>query len=225
MKRLIISEIFGPTIQGEGELIGTPCLFIRAGGCDFRCRWCDTQYAVLPQYAKQWQAMTTEAIIRKLQTLAQPPVLVVLSGGNPALQDFRPLIMQAKQHGYRFSIETQASYYSPWLLLADYITISPKPPSAGVPFDYDLSPYTAHKHVTIKCVIADNTDYLWAKKLVAQYPHFPLYLQPVALPNETTQERLARLRWLVNTCLQDNYYNLRLLPQLHTLLWSDTRGV
>ena len=45
-----ISEIFGPTIQGEGPLIGRPSIFVRTGGCDYRCNWCDTLYAVLPEY-------------------------------------------------------------------------------------------------------------------------------------------------------------------------------
>jgi 7-carboxy-7-deazaguanine synthase len=45
-----ISEIFGPTIQGEGPLIGRPTVFVRTAGCDYRCTWCDTLYAVLLEY-------------------------------------------------------------------------------------------------------------------------------------------------------------------------------
>jgi 7-carboxy-7-deazaguanine synthase len=41
-----ISEIFGPTIQGEGVLIGLPTVFVRTGGCDYRCSWCDSLHAV-----------------------------------------------------------------------------------------------------------------------------------------------------------------------------------
>ena len=41
-----ISEIFGPTIQGEGALIGQPTVFVRTGGCDYRCAWCDSLHAV-----------------------------------------------------------------------------------------------------------------------------------------------------------------------------------
>lgn len=40
--RIRISEIFGPTIQGEGALIGEPTVFVRTGGCDYRCSWCDS---------------------------------------------------------------------------------------------------------------------------------------------------------------------------------------
>jgi len=41
-----VSEIFGPTIQGEGALIGQPTVFVRTGGCDYRCSWCDSLHAV-----------------------------------------------------------------------------------------------------------------------------------------------------------------------------------
>ena len=41
-RTIAISEIFGPTIQGEGALIGKPTVFVRTGGCDYRCSWCDT---------------------------------------------------------------------------------------------------------------------------------------------------------------------------------------
>jgi 7-carboxy-7-deazaguanine synthase len=45
MTDILISEIFGPTIQGEGALVGKPTVFVRTGGCDYRCDWCDTVYA------------------------------------------------------------------------------------------------------------------------------------------------------------------------------------
>ena len=45
-----VSEIFGPTVQGEGPQIGCPTYFIRTGGCDYRCSWCDTPYAVFSDY-------------------------------------------------------------------------------------------------------------------------------------------------------------------------------
>ena len=82
-----ISEIFGPTVQGEGPLIGRPTVFVRTGGCDFRCRWCDTLYAVLPEYRDEWRVMTPVEILTRVGELSgSQPVLVSLSGGNPAIQ-------------------------------------------------------------------------------------------------------------------------------------------
>ncbi|CUH42006.1 7-carboxy-7-deazaguanine synthase [Ruegeria atlantica] len=54
---LRISEIFGPTVQGEGALIGQPTVLVRSGGCDFRCSWCDSLHAVDSAFAtigQQW---------------------------------------------------------------------------------------------------------------------------------------------------------------------------
>ena len=49
---LPVVEIFGPTIQGEGAEAGIPTHFVRVGGCDFRCSWCDTMYAVDPEIVR-----------------------------------------------------------------------------------------------------------------------------------------------------------------------------
>ena len=109
-KRIRISEIFGPTIQGEGPLIGRPTVFVRTGGCDYRCTWCDTLYAVLPEYRDDWVPMTPDEIMARVNELAGgKPVLVSLSGGNPALQPLAPLIALGRERGLSFVMETQGS--------------------------------------------------------------------------------------------------------------------
>ena len=60
---LRVVEIFGPTIQGEGALIGEPTVFVRTGGCDYRCSWCDSLHAVDSAYRHDWKPMSAEAII------------------------------------------------------------------------------------------------------------------------------------------------------------------
>jgi 7-carboxy-7-deazaguanine synthase len=93
IERIRISEIFGPTIQGEGPLIGRPTVFVRTAGCDYRCNWCDTLYAVLPEYRDEWTLMTSSEILSQVNELAaNQPVLISLSGGNPALQPLDSLI-------------------------------------------------------------------------------------------------------------------------------------
>src|SRR5262249_776223 len=56
-----VSEIFGPTIQGEGVLIGLPTVFVRSGGCDYRCSWCDSMHAVDTRFRADWRPMSVEA--------------------------------------------------------------------------------------------------------------------------------------------------------------------
>ena len=78
-----VSEIFGPTIQGEGALIGEPTVFVRTGGCDYRCSWCDSLHAVDSEFRHTWQAMSTEAVWQKIEDLSGGvPLLVSLSGGT-----------------------------------------------------------------------------------------------------------------------------------------------
>ena len=76
MTKLRISEIFGPTIQGEGALIGKPTVFVRAGGCDYRCSWCDTLYAVDSQFRKDWTPMTTDEVWAQVQKLSNSELFV-----------------------------------------------------------------------------------------------------------------------------------------------------
>ena len=68
-ERIHVSEIFGPTVQGEGPLIGRASVFVRTGGCDYRCSWCDTLYAVLPQYRNDWTPMTPADIMASKASL------------------------------------------------------------------------------------------------------------------------------------------------------------
>ena len=105
-ERVRISEIFGPTIQGEGPLIGHPTVFVRTAGCDYRCAWCDTLYAVLPEYRDEWTLMSPPQIMARVNELAgDSPVLISLSGGNPALQPLAPVIALGRRNGHSFALE------------------------------------------------------------------------------------------------------------------------
>ena len=74
---LRIAEIFGPTIQGEGALIGEPTVFVRAGGCDYRCSWCDSLHAVDSQYRHSWAPLSPEDVWRKVRRLSNDQPLTV----------------------------------------------------------------------------------------------------------------------------------------------------
>jgi 7-carboxy-7-deazaguanine synthase len=130
-RTIMVSEVFGPTVQGEGALIGVPTVFVRTGGCDYRCSWCDTLYAVLPEYKDDWYPMTAQEVFAEIQRLSDhKPLLVTLSGGNPAIQPLGDLLDLGHAHGYTFAIETQGSVAQPWFARLDHLTLSPKPPSS-----------------------------------------------------------------------------------------------
>src|ERR1700752_4506596 len=110
-KKIPVSEIFGPTIQGEGYDQGQPCYFIRTAGCDFKCDFCDTPYAVLPHAVRATQRLTTEEIMRALNALPQGPRMCVISGGNPALHDLDDLVMNLHARGLSVTCETQGTLF------------------------------------------------------------------------------------------------------------------
>jgi 7-carboxy-7-deazaguanine synthase len=236
MSQLRISEIFGPTIQGEGALIGEPTVFVRAGGCDYRCSWCDSLHAVDSAFRHTWAAMSTEAVWAEVLRLSRgKPLTVSLSGGNPAIQDFTQLIALGQAQDYRFACETQGSVAKSWFGTLDMLVLSPKPPSSGetvdwAAFDACLQAAEGADRIVMKIVIFDDADYHWAQRAADKYPTLPLYLQP---GNPTVDPDIAidpqiladRLLWLVEKTMQDGWFVPRILPQLHVLLWGNKRGV
>ncbi len=236
MSALRIAEIFGPTIQGEGALIGEPTVFVRAGGCDYRCVWCDSLHAVESEYRGTWRKMGTGEVWAEVERLSGGrPLTVSLSGGNPAIQDFGPLIARGRAAGYRFACETQGSVARDWFATLDTLVLSPKPPSSGETVDWDrfadcLTSARGCGSAVMKIVIFDEADYVWAKAAAARYPHLPLYLQPgnpdVDPEQPVDPQSLAdRLLWLVDRVTADGWFAPRVLPQLHVLLWGNRRGV
>jgi 7-carboxy-7-deazaguanine synthase len=240
--RIRISEIFGPTVQGEGPLIGRPTVFVRTGGCDYRCAWCDTLYAVLPDYRDQWTLITPPDIMARVNELAGgQPILVSLSGGNPALQPLADLITLGRNHGHSFALETQGSIAQPWFADLDWLMLSPKPPSSETTTDLELvdaclAAAQARPRCVIKISIFDDADYDFARSVAARYPSLPVYLQvgnpsPLIAAGRTDTEQAdeddlaRRLRWLIGKVVADRWFAATVLPQLHVLAWGNKRGV
>lgn len=232
---LRIAEIFGPTIQGEGALIGQPTVFIRAGGCDYRCTWCDSLHAVDSSFRHTWAPMEPPAIMAEVARLSgDQPVLVSISGGNPALQDFAPVIALGRESGYSFACETQGSVARPWFADLALLVLSPKPPSSGetpdwAAFDACIAAAGTTEKI-MKIVIFDETDLAWARAASARYPSLPLYLQPgnpeVDPEKPVDPQALAdRMLWLVEATVGRGWLTPRILPQLHVLIWGNRRGV
>jgi 7-carboxy-7-deazaguanine synthase len=230
---LRLSEVFGPTVQGEGALIGRPTVFVRTGGCDYRCAWCDTLFAVLPEHRDQWQTWETAAVLDEVDRLAEAPILVTLSGGNPALQELGPLIAQGHDRGHSFALETQGSLSQPWFAELDHLTLSPKGPSSGhiTPLgelEACLEAAGDGPATGFKVVVFDDGDFDYARELAANYRGHPFYLQvgnPVPEGEPEPDELMRRYRWLVGRTLAARWYAATVLPQLHVLTWGNARGV
>lgn len=229
-----ISEVFGPVIQGEGPLIGRQTVFVRTGGCDSRCSWCDTPYAVLPQHAATWLRQTPAQVIGAVTGLSAAPCVVTLSGGNPALQaGLASVVDGLRALGYVVAVETQATAAPLWFDQVDILVLSPKPPSSGEVFDHggiDKALAAAGKHTTtvLKVVVLGDGDWRFALDLRARHPALPFYVQacnPAGAEGLANPEVLLQsYRDLAARALAHNDRGIVVLPQLHALAWGAERG-
>ena len=242
MKSILISEIFGPTIQGEGSLIGRPTVFVRSGGCDFRCNWCDTLYAVLPEHKADWTPQSPAQIIAQVEKLSGGfPILITVSGGNPALQPLEPLLDLGHARGHTFALETQASRPQSWFSKLDHLVLSPKPPSSGMEFSPEKlresiestkneAEVTGNTQLSLKVVVFDEDDYVFARQIHALHPEIPFYLSvgnpsPQNGTEADSGDLVARFEWLLARAARDGWFGVTISPQLHVLLWGNKRGV
>lgn len=153
------------TIQGEGFHQGRAAYFIRLGGCDVGCVWCDVK--------ESWDASLHPLIpVEKIVDTAgeYPGRLAVVTGGEPLLHQLDELTGALKKAGFETNIETSGS--SPLSGSWDWICLSPKKFKAPVP---EIVPLANE----LKVVIYNKHDFEWAETFAAQVnPNCKLYLQP-----------------------------------------------
>lgn len=233
-----IVEIYGPVIQGEGAVIGMPTVFIRTGGCDFRCSWCDSAHAVQPANKDRWHPMTADEIVSRVKEVCPAPVSVTFSGGNPAIQPLGDVIEALRDEGYGpLVMETQGTVAPAWLDMLDLIVVSPKPPSSHQRFDFDqftrFLDNCGETPVAPKIVVFEENDLIWAQTINATFGErfdYPLTLQ-VGNPDHQpgaktdTEALLQRYRDLVDWTSRRHMHDVRVLPQLHVLAWGGGEGV
>jgi len=226
-----ISELFH-SIQGEGKLVGVPSVFVRAGGCNLRCVWCDTPYA---SWNPQGENFFVEQIIEKVA--AYPARHVVLTGGEPMIMpEIIPLTQALKSRGYHITIETAATVYQPVAL--DLASLSPKLANS-TPWNREGGRFAeAHeKHrlnlpvvqqfidaspdFQLKFVVANEADLSEIDGVLAGLKGW----QPadvLLMPEGTDAETLnARAGWISEICKRRGF---RYCPRLHVALYGNKRG-
>ena len=152
------------TIQGEGAYTGTAAYFIRVGGCDVGCHWCDVK--------ESWDANlhppTPKAVI--VANAKKHAKTVVVTGGEPLTWNMDPLTNALKEAGLRIHIETSGAY--PVSGTWDWICLSPKKTKLPVDEIYPL----AHE---LKMIIHNKNDFEFAEQQAAKVgPNCVLFLQP-----------------------------------------------
>jgi len=234
--RIPVMEVFGPTIQGEGMVLGQKTMFVRTAGCDYSCSWCDSSFTWDGSGRSTMQQPAD--IVEELQRLGGDAFShVTISGGNPALhKGLGEFVDLCHEQGWKVAVETQASFWQDWLLKIDDITLSPKPPSSNMITDFDkLDTFMvnlADSNASIKVVIFDEADFQYAEEIHLRYPAFPFFLQTGNDDTTTTNDQLLvtnlleRYEWLIDKAMLSTVMNdAKVLPQLHTLVWGNKRGV
>jgi len=234
--KIPVMEIFGPTIQGEGMVIGQKTMFVRTGGCDYSCSWCDSKFTW--DGTGKSSAMKAEEIIHSLKEIGGESFShITISGGNPALhKGLGELVNQCHEQGWKVAIETQGSFWQDWLVDIDDVTISPKPPSSLMKTDFTkLDTFIhnlQHSNVSLKVVIFNEEDFVYAELIHTRYPQIPFYLQignddVLTVDDQALVSNLLnRFEWLIDRAMKSTIMNdARVLPQLHALIWGNKRGV
>ncbi|PLR81710.1 7-carboxy-7-deazaguanine synthase QueE [Bacillus sp. V33-4] len=242
MSKIPVMEVFGPTIQGEGMVIGQKTMFVRAAGCDYSCSWCDSSFTWDGTGKELIKQMSAEEILAELRRIGGDGFsFVTISGGNPALlKNMGSLIELLQQNQIKVCLETQGSRWQDWFYEIDELTLSPKPPSSGMVTDFgaldmiitNLEQRPPNKNISLKVVVFTDDDYDYARSLHFRYPEVPFFLQ-VGNEDTTTKDDgklilnlLEKYQLLIDKVMNDqDLKNVKVLPQLHTYIWGNKRGV
>lgn len=153
------------TLQGEGRYAGQAAYFIRLGGCDVGCVWCDVK--------ESWEKDKHPSIETGLlveNAVASGANIAVITGGEPFMHNLEILTHELKKKNIRTHVETSGAH--PVTGTWDWITFSPKK------FKAPLQDTIEHAH-ELKVIVYNKSDFEWAEKFAAQVSkHCLLYMQP-----------------------------------------------
>lgn len=138
------------TIQGEGFHTGKPAFFIRLGGCDVGCSWCDSKESWNPD---RFPPVEVEKIVAEAVSFAAKAI--VITGGEPMNYPLDILCNLLKQYGMEIFLETSGS--SPFSGCFDWICLSPKRKTPPLECYYE-------KADELKVIIEEPADFEWAEK-------------------------------------------------------------
>jgi organic radical activating enzyme len=224
---LLVAETF-TSLQGEGPSTGQPAAFIRLSRCNLACAFCDTPYTW------DWSRFnpSEEAVRRSPDDLAawvtaQPGNLVVITGGEPLIQQqaLLPLAKQLAATGRRIEIETNGTI-APSAELAELVAsfnVSPKLSGSGVAEDKRIIPYAlctlaASGKAIFKFVVCGPSELAEITELEAAYHLAPVWVMP---EGTTATAVIAGMQALAERALAQGW---NLSSRLHVLLWGDQRG-
>lgn len=221
-----ISELFY-SLQGEGELLGVPSVFVRTSGCNLRCSWCDTPYT-------SWQPEGTDLSLDQIvdEVKSYPARHVVVTGGEPMiLPDVVPLTERLHALGIHITVETAGTVFR--TVACDLMSISPKLRNSTPEGAWKEQ----HERLRIQPDVLRELmgRYTYQLKFVVETPQdldeirglletLAADRQRVILMPEGTERSILRERsiWLAEICKDEGF---RFSPRLHVDLYGNQRGV
>ena len=212
---LTVNEIFY-SIQGESSFSGRPCVFVRLTACDLRCRWCDTPYAF-----REGVATSLDDVVARVDAFSCP--LVEITGGEPLLQpDVYPLMRRLLDGGRTVLLETGGHVDISKVPDAVVKVVDVKCPGSGESSRTDWANLDRlARHDEVKFVIADRTDYEFARGVVERYRLERRCAAALFSPVHGALDPAALATWVL-----DDRVPARVQVQLHKYLWgADARGV
>lgn len=227
---LVINEMFGPTVQGEGPSTGRYARFIRLFGCHLACVWCDSAHTHDRRrydLAAEHQILSVEDVLSWLSD--GPAGLVVITGGEPLLQPrvLERLVCALRERHLATDIEIETSgTIAPTALITAAVTrfnVSPKLAHSQLRPHQRIRPavvtdLAASGKAIWKFVVHDVDDLHEIQELVTAYDLHPVWVMPEGTDSTTV---LARMRLLADPVLAHGW---NLSTRLHTLLWDNDRG-
>ncbi|WP_084965851.1 7-carboxy-7-deazaguanine synthase QueE [Thermoactinospora rubra] len=219
---LLVTEIFGPTFQGEGPSTGQQAAFLRLSRCNLTCAWCDTP--------ETWDTTRYDlsAITRRMsesevlhEVLAIPAPLVVITGGEPLLQQDKLvwLVDMLRAHGRRTEVETNGTVAPEAGLLTAVKgwNVSPKLANSHLPYARRINPealevFTRSRKAVFKFVVDSADDLEEIARLEAEYGLAPIWVMPQAI---SSSHVVTKMREIADETLARGW---NLSSRLHILL-------
>lgn len=208
---LYLDDIF-VSIQGESTDAGLPCVFVRLFGCNVKCTYCDQ-----PQQACNRKRVSIGNLVNMIKKHKVP--YVCITGGEPLIQqDIYPVVYELLSEGYKVSIETNGcvpiepcDYNRSYKYVMDI-----KCPSSGVSHRNIFNNLAnLHPHDEVKFVIADETDYKFAKRVLRSYPtSAKILFSPMFDENGKPVISQQLVDWMI----KDKLYYARVQIQMHKCL-------
>jgi len=212
---LQLTELYR-SIQGESRFAGEACIFVRTTGCNLRCVWCDSAYTF-----SGGQRFTLQSILDEIERLG--PGLVELTGGEPLLQAATiPLMQGLLELGRTVLLETSGSISLAAVPKAVHKIVDLKAPGSG---ELEANLWENLNLLgpgdELKIVLADEADYLWARKTIQRRRLDALCGAVLLSPVQGTLDPALLVEWMLRDRLP-----ARLNLQLHKIVWPhSTSGV